>query len=112
MIDRDVLRKMQGLPPLSSLPPPKLPKPGGSGGKKDHVMSEIIENLNCADKIENSLRGSFFDLYKNYDDGEYNCPIDEIEQKMIDTLKSWFIYHRKVVDLIQEKRDFEYKNKD
>lgn len=112
MIDKDELRKMRGLPPLSSLPPPKLPKPGASGGNKDHAMSKIIENLNCADKIENSLRDSFFDLYKNYDDGEYNCPIDEIEQKMIDTLKSWFIYHRKVVDIIQEKQDLAHKNKD
>ena len=32
VVDIDELRILRGLPPLSSVPPPKLPKPGGSGG--------------------------------------------------------------------------------
>ena len=80
--------------------------------KTDRTMLQIQEDLISVGKLQSSLRGSFFDLYKNYDDGDYDCSIDEIEQKMIDTLKNWFIRHREVVDLMQERNDHIYKSRD
>lgn len=115
MIDMDIIRAQKGLPPLKSCPPPKLPKPGGSGGPSmaaDNTMEKIRENIISAEKTEKNFRNNFFDLYRNYDEGEYDCSIDDIEQKMIETLKSWFVYHRKTVDLTCEKYDHAHKCKD
>ena len=80
--------------------------------KTDRTMLQIQEDLISVGKLQSSLRGSFFDLYRTYDDGDYDCSIDEIEQKMIDTLKNWFIRHREVVDLMQERNDHIYKSRD
>ena len=83
-----------------------------STSKTDRTMLQIQEDLISVGKLQSSLRGSFFDLYRTYDDGDYDCSIDEIEQKMIDTLKNWFLRHREVVDLKQERNDHIYKSRD
>ena len=62
VVDIDELRKLRGLPPLSSLPPPKLPKPGGSGGPTFNMDTMRISAVDITWHGEDATVTISFDL--------------------------------------------------